>query len=190
MYAYANQKQIPRTRCRMGSPDPTESNELKYDELTSLIQVLEKKIHYLETRAGHLAVADLIIQGITCNQALQPSSAAVLRDKWWVPLCLSASVFVAFFLTFAATVRDCLAAKRQRDAIFVDQHGLYREMFAIGNRERQKDSTSAASGRRRLVKAFECVRYKRCAYAGVVSVALLVCNALVMYALYLISRAT
>ncbi|KAL8054158.1 hypothetical protein ABFS82_05G121900 [Erythranthe guttata] len=162
-----------------------EDHELHYNNFTSLMQSLEKKIRYLETTAVQLAGFSSIVQCILYQHSLD---AAARVNRRWITFFLSASVSIAFFPTFGSAVWGCLTAKRQQDAMFMEQDELYRKMCSVRNGEMKDDpAAAAASGRRRLADAFRHARHKRYAYAGFVSIALLFFNLLVLYAISFVS---
>lgn len=159
----------------MCSPESMEGHQSHYIKSSSLIQHSKEESRSSETRAASLAIANLIIQVIVYNQALHASG------KWWVPFYLSASVSVAFFTTFATTVRDYLKSRRQADVIFLEQEELY---YKTRYDQKQNDSSMLGRRRKALAKVAQSVHYKRYAYTAVVSSALLFFNLLVLYALF------
>ncbi|KAG8375317.1 hypothetical protein BUALT_Bualt10G0087700 [Buddleja alternifolia] len=108
-----------------------EDLNVNYKELRSLIEILEKRIHYLQSNAGQLAGAYVIFEGIMYIQVLLPSFT--VHGKGWIPFCLSAFVSIAFWLSFINSVRDWVRVREQQDRVFMEQERLCRKIYSTRN---------------------------------------------------------
>ncbi|KAL7122436.1 hypothetical protein ACP275_01G046000 [Erythranthe tilingii] len=162
-----------------------EELNLNYKEFGDLIENLDKKHHHLEARAGQLAGAYVIFQAIMYMQVFLPSAAAAAppqQGKRWISISMSALISIAFWITFATTVRDCIRTRGQQESTFEEQQRLYRKIYSIRTGRRESGGGGAAA-QRSLSKMFAFVRCQRYAYVGALHSALFSFTVLVSYAL-------
>ncbi|KAG8363129.1 hypothetical protein BUALT_Bualt10G0087900 [Buddleja alternifolia] len=158
-----------------------EELNVNYKELRSLIEILEKRIQYLQSNASQLAGAYVIFEGIMYMQVLLPS--VTVHGTWWIPLCLSAFVSIAFWLSFINSVRDWVRVRGQQDRVFMEQERLYRKIYSTRSGRSQNDDALQS-----LAKPFAFVRFQRYACVGAIHCALFSFTLLLSYALLTISK--
>ncbi|KAG8375314.1 hypothetical protein BUALT_Bualt10G0087400 [Buddleja alternifolia] len=152
-----------------------EDLNVNYKELRSLMEILEKRIQYLQSNAGQLAGAYVIFEGIMYFQVLL--SSVMVHGTWWIPLCLSAFVSIAFWLSFINSVRDWVRVREQQDRVFMEQERLYQKIYSTRNGPGENSAVQS------LAKPFAFVRFQRYACVGAIHCALFSFTLLLSYAL-------
>ncbi|KAK4435659.1 hypothetical protein Salat_0729400 [Sesamum alatum] len=161
-----------------------EDLNVKFDELRSSIENLERELQSLKAWAAQLAGLYVIFQGIMYVQAIIPSAALI--GTRWIAAGLSGFVSVSFWLTLIPTVNDLFRYREQQDLTFLEQQRTYRKIFSIQNGRKLNSGSTAAQ--QRLAKAFATARHQRYAYVWAVLSALFSFTMLVSYALVSIPR--